>query len=96
LRHFFGSRYFWHLVCRGQGCCETSYKALDHLKNNYLIQNINNADAEKILAWENKTGCTGRNLHISRSIIHKCPREEMTQLPFNWLMDKQTGAQSYN
>lgn len=41
----------WHLVCRGQGCCQTSYSAQDSCPlpalNILYVQNVNGTKVEK-------------------------------------------------
>ena len=45
----------WHLVGRGQGCCQTSYNAQDSLYAKHCpSQNVNNHKVKKTYAQEIK------------------------------------------
>lgn len=59
---------YWYLVCKGQGCCSTSYNAQDTpppTKKNFPTQNVNSAEVEK--PWARDGIVSGDRLALASS-----------------------------
>lgn len=89
-RHFWWSLLrgsYWYLVCRGQGCCLTSYNAHDvPTTKSYLAQSVHSAELVRSLAlsystWE-LVKSRSRDLSSTLVVAIGCPGKWWNQGPW--------------